>query len=190
MKKEIELNEDIYIEARDVLLNEGIDVNTAINMFFKKIVKEKTIGFMFEKTNVLSRPEMANNSQDVRLSLAGFVGTDKMTKKLAKRYFADKGINIFGDCFFASENNTTHIFWANIHCCVLLQDWWLMLNDKTKRVVNLFKIPANTFVKDEFVMRADQPEIIDLQIAYNDPTFTDNRSHISFKQFYIDKILY
>ena len=44
--------------------------------------------------------------------------------------------------------------------------------------------------ENDFVMRADKPDVVDLQIAYNDPTFTDNRSHISFSRFLVKSIRY
>ena len=47
MKREFELNEDTYIEAKNIVQEEGLDIDTAVNIFFKKIVKEGSIGFLF-----------------------------------------------------------------------------------------------------------------------------------------------
>lgn len=183
MKKEIEFDEDIYISAKTILQEEGISVSNAINMFLKKVVKENTIGFLFNK------PESDRQHIDQDNLEASF-SQNRMTKSLAKRLFYNKGFTISDKYVFASENNSTHIFWANIHYRVLSQKWSLVLNDKSKKIIRLFEIPSNEFRQQDFVMRADKPEIIDLQIGYNDPTFTDNRSQISFKRFLVDSIKY
>lgn len=183
MKIEFEIDENMYNNVISVLQNDGLDVNIAINIFLNKLVNAGTISFLFN-----------NKSQDIErkdnVVLCNNIQTSKMTKNLAKRLFSTKGIIFNNNCVFASENSSTHIFWANIHYEILSKDWYLILNDKSKEVLCLFFIPANEFCFKDFVMRADKPEIIDLQIAYNDPTFTDNRSKIEFRRYLVDSINY
>lgn len=181
MKKEFELDEDIYISAKNIIQNSGLDIEKTINIFLKRIVKEDSISFLFNKSNALSvsNRNFENYNQDCR-----------MTKSIAKRLFMNEGYAFRGKCVFASENSSTHIFWANIHYSILSQDWTLILNDKSRKKMYLLLIPANTFSFSDLVMRADKPEIIDLQIAYNDPTFTDNRSGIAFNSYIVKTLNY
>ena len=187
MKREFELNEEEYIVAKNILQEEGLNVDIAVNIFFKKIVKEGSIGFLFGRNdNQTIKP--INTFQGINNE--NCIIENRMTKSVAKRLFIDKGFKINNNCIFASENSSTHIFWANIHYSILSQDWSLILNDKSKKTLHLLSIPGSKFSAEDFVMRADKPEIIDLQIAYNDPTFTDNRSGISFHGFIVESINY
>lgn len=187
MKREFELNEDKYVEARSIIQEEGLDIDTVVNVFFNKIVKEGSISFLFSK-----KEEESETSSIFSMSLDKnhFSMNDRMTKSIAKRLFWEKNIRVGDNCIFASENRSTHIFWANIHYSILSQDWFLILNDRSKKLLHLISIPAGEFDADDLVMRADKPEIIDLQIAYNDPTFTDNRSGISFAQYIVKTLNY
>ena len=51
-------------------------------------------------------------------------------------------------------------------------------------------IPAQSLKESDLVSRSDNEEKIDLQIAYNDVTFTDGRSKVSFADFLIKSISY
>lgn len=183
----IEINEDVYILAKKIIEDEGVGFNYAINIFLKKIIKEKSIGFLFEK-NYNDKTEIKQISQeDNKLEM---VNINKMTKSVAKRLFIDKGFKISNNYIFASENSATHIYWANMHYSILFQDWSLVLNDKSNKKLYLLFIPAETFNINDLVVRADKTEVVDLQIAYNDPTFTDNRSKISFSKYIVKTINY
>ena len=171
MNYNINLDEKVYNNAEKILSNEGLDNSTAINMFLKKVVKENSIAFLFEQPNF-------NYSEDLELKRPA-----KMTKNIAKRLFLEQGFEISPNCNFASENQNSHNFWANPPFTVLLSDWFLILNNKTKRELYLFIIPENSISKYNLAKRADMPNVADIQIAYNDPTFTDNRSGVSFKKY-------
>lgn len=183
----IEINEDVYTLANEILEDEGMEFNYAVNMFLKKIIKEKSIGFLFVKNNNCN---IESNSISQDINMREIVNVNKMTKNIAKRLFSEKGYQISANYVFASENKSTHIFWANFHYSILSQDLNLILNDITNKMLYLLFIPANTINANDLVMRADKPEIVDLQIAYNDPTFTDNRSGISFSKHIIETINY
>lgn len=183
----IELNEEIYLLAKDVIEDAGLEIDNAINIFLKKIVKENSIGFLFAKNDNCN---IESNSVSHDINIREIVNVNKMTKNIAKRLFSEKGYQISLNYVFASENMSTHIFWANFHYSILSQDLTLILNDKTNKTLYLLFIPANTLNANDLVMRADKPEIVDLQIAYNDPTFTDNRSGISFSKHIIETINY
>ncbi len=91
---------------------------------------------------------------------------------------------------YASKNDTMDIYWANPSYSMLQRNWNLILNDNINRVVYIFRIPACSGLENRLIARADRTEKIDLQIYYNDFTFTDSRSKISFKPFYVGKVDY
>ncbi len=195
MKYEIYLDEKNYQMADTILQDEGLNMSIAINMFLKRVIKENSIGFIFSKANQSFNEDLtltAPNDINTKIIKNHSYNSDiiTMTKNIAKRLFNEKGYNI-GDIYtFASENERSHVFWANPSYLVLNKNWFLILNDKSKRILSLFEIPAGEIKRYELVMRSDNQNLIDLQIAYNDPTFTDNRSHISFKPYFVDKITY
>ena len=195
MKYEIYLDEKNYQMADTILQDEGLNMSIAINMFLKRVIKENSIGFIFSKANQSFNEDLTLtplNDFNTKIIKNYSYNSDiiTMTKNIAKRLFNEKGYNIGNIYTFASENERSHVFWANPSYLVLNKNWFLILNDKSKRILSLFEIPAGEIKRYELVMRSDNQNLIDLQIAYNDPTFTDNRSHISFKPYFVDKITY
>lgn len=65
-----------------------------------------------------------------------------------------------------------------------------ILNDWIKGELHLFMIPAHAIDRRFMVSRVDLREKIDLQIGYNDPTFTDTRSKQSFAKYLVMSIRY
>ena len=116
--------------------------------------------------------------------------TNQMTKSLAIKSFTSNGNKISKCTTFASKNKTAYNYWANPSCDYLNYDWSLILNDWENKIIYLFNIPAYSIPEEELVMRSDDPSLMDLQIKYNDPAFTDNRSGISFKPYLVDEISY
>ena len=188
--KEIVLNvqEDLLNNVAEVLDDIGLDVNSAIKMFFKRIDKEKSIGFLIsaspcqkneDKGNTHTYTQTTNDSNDVR-----------MTKNLAIRLFRENGYTIGNNVTFASKNKMAYNYWANPDFSVLQSEWELILNDWQERTIYLFRVPANSITSNALVCRNDKKSAIDLQIAYGDISFTDNRSKVSFKPYLIDSLKY
>ena len=106
--------------------------------------------------------------------------------------FEKKGYAINEDhTTYASKNKTNYTYWANPQFSLLRQNWYLILNDWPNRTLYLFLIPANSISPDELMPRKDKPDIIDLEIYYNDPTFTDSRKKlVSFLKYKVDEMNY
>ena len=102
-----------------------------------------------------------------------------MTKNKAIALFINNGNSFNGNITFASKNKTAYNYLANPAFEVLDSDWFLILNDWVHQEVYLFEIAAKTFRYNQLVSRADKSQI-DLQIMYEDNSFTDTRSKISF----------
>lgn len=189
MKKLIvDIDESLLKNTEEVLDEMGLDIGTAIKVMFKRIVREGNPSFLFNNKSV--KTPIDNNGQQEEIMPE--VKTDepiKMTKNKAIALFRNKGITFNGNVTFASKNKTAYNYWANPSFEVLDNDWFLILNDWMRREIYLFKIPAKTYRYNQLVSRADKSQI-DLQIMYEDNSFTDTRSKISFAKYLKDKISY
>lgn len=114
----------------------------------------------------------------------------KMDKRNAIELFYNQGNVIHRNCTFASKNRTTDCYWANPNFRLLQGNWSLILNDDINNVLYLFNIPANSISSGRLVARSDLHHLIDLQINYRDPSFTDRRSDFSFSKFLVAEIKY
>lgn len=114
----------------------------------------------------------------------------KISKKQAKQLITNEGVNIRGHITFSSENSGVYKYWANPSINYIYNDWWLILNDVDHRILYTFFIPANSIRETDIVVRADKPELIDLQINYDDDFFMDSRSKIYFHKWLIKTIKY
>lgn len=179
-----EIDDNTINKANQILEEEGMSIDYAINILLRKIIKEGTIGFLF------SHSKSVSNYEDSQVIKTNISPTTSMTKSIAKRMFIMNGYQVSNNLNFASENKATRNYWMNPSIDVLEEDWDFILHDKTNRTLHLFKVPKNSLYKDVLFVRPDIPNLIDIHIAYNDPTFSDNRSEISFKPFYQGTIEY
>lgn len=189
MAKLIKVDSQLFKEAQDVLDDIGIEVETVVRMALKRVVKDKNISFL---TAPVEKPVIPKEQPQPPVSpQATFMTEEKpMTKSRAIALFEQKGIKISKNATYASKNRAAYNYWANPYFFALDREWFLILNDWIRKELHLFVIPADTLHKSQLVARADQPEMIDLQICYNDPQFTDNRSKISFARFLVKTIRY
>ena len=104
--------------------------------------------------------------------------------------FRERGYLLSRNTTFASNNRTTSHYWANPSFDTLEDDWYLILHDRQNQELHLFKIKAGAIDASELVCRNDRKDRIDLQIYYNDPTYRDSRSKLSFSKFLIADIVY
>ena len=144
--------------------------------------------------NLETRPKrifVANSFKQKTEPKTSLYNYSKITKSEAINLFMGRGFYIRRNITFASENkSSSKHFWANPNVRYLRDDWWLILNDISKRTLHLFFIPANSINSNSMYLRSDKPDLIDMQINYNDKTFTDSRSYISFENWLKDSIKY
>ena len=115
----------------------------------------------------------------------------KITKHKAISCFRSNGFSVDGNITFSSENDSYgRKFWANPKVVFLKYDWWLILNDIDKKEIHLFFIPANSLSYRDIYVRRDKPDLIDLQINYNDYNFEDSRSKVCFKKWFKKTLKY
>ena len=188
---DIQMNEadEILIDNAAAILDEmGLDIETSIRVMLKRIVRDGNAAFLFDNKPFKVPPvNMPEEKKESSVSSSG--KTIKMTKNKAIALFKNKGTAFDGSITFASKNKASGNYWANPLFNVLTDNWFLMLNDWSCQKIYLFKIPKNTFKAEHLIPRADVYKI-DLQIMYDDNSFTDIRSKISFAKFLKDEISY
>ncbi len=119
------------------------------------------------------------------------VGRNTLTKSEAIEIFAKRNYTLWPSrTTFASKNSSMKSYWANPSVGLLKKNWHLILNDWKNRILYLFFIPAYSISLAEIKKRGDNPEKIDLQIGYKNPTFTDSRSGYKFLKYKVDEINY
>lgn len=187
MKTELDIDEKLLTQANSVLENVGMDIQTIVKVLLTRVVKEGSIIFLFsqnapEASRVLKEQENNSNVNEPF--------NFKMTKSRAKRLFESAEIKITDKVTFASKNRAVANYWANPSLDVLKTESSLILNDVVRKKLILFIIPANAIKETELKKRRDKPDLIDLQIAYNDNTYTDTRSGYSFSKYFIKEIDY
>lgn len=190
------LDDEVVNQAEKILDSINMDLNSAVTILLKKIIKEGNALFLFHQTNILPNVEIMNSSNHLKQKKANeeekymaitnnATMKPDMTKSKAIRIFKNIGLNISGEITFASKNRTANNYWANPAFDVLSKNWTLILNDWVNRILYLLIIPANSINESQLVSRNDKKNVIDLQIAYDDSTFTDNRSGFSFKEYIV-----
>lgn len=185
--KELKLfvNETLLQNVESILEENGLDLQSIFNVLLKKIDRENDIGFLFGQNsyvNVIQQKDAVSRDKHE----FGSRNDVTMSKTIAKRMFSLTDRNVT----YASKNKGVNNYWANPLCSSLEDDWYLILNDWRARELHLFKVPAGSLDAEELVVRADKIEFIDLQIAYNDSDFTDTRSGIKFKPFFVKTMKY
>lgn len=182
MPKIIALDSQLVKSVEPILNDVGIDLDTVLKMTLKKIARDKDISFLMAK-----QPDVpAANT----VTPTALVSDDRISKGRAIALFEAQGFRVNRNVTFASKNRSAYNYWANPYFFALDNDWYLILNDWQKKELHLFLISARSIHPDSMVCRIDQKDKIDLQICYNDPTYTDNRSKISFAKYLLKSIRY
>lgn len=191
MKKiTIEVQEDTLDQATGVFEDLGLDVESAVRMFLKRVVKDQSVAFVLPSTNATGVSKQAAKRVDPQTSKTAKIDRGEMRKTLAVKIFKERGRYIDKNVTYSSKNRTTYNYWSNPHFSVLKEDWTLILNDWANHKLYLFRIPHKSISASDLVGRSDKPELIDIQIPDDSPNFVDKRSNFSFKRFLIDQLDY
>lgn len=222
MRVDFEINEELYRQAESVFDDAGIDSETAVRMFFKRVVKEGSFAFLLQDRQPVREESVQNDDANLHISRLESLfdvaaqnfenaspseknmafgrrftnqndaktDSDRMRKSNAVRLLLSKGYDLYRTITFASKNTGAYNYWANPDDYYVKYDWSLILNDWMERKLYLFNIPAGSIADNVLVPRADKPDKIDLQIMYNDVTFTDNRSGFSFAKYLVGEVKY
>jgi len=186
MANEIYIEKQLLQDAEQILEKLGLDASTVTKMALKRVVRDGGISFL-----IADLPKIEVDPTTVSpVPAVSTVEQGKITKSAATNLFKSKGYSTNHNVTFASKNKVGNYYWANPLFDALKQDWYLILNDWNRKELHLFKIPIHTLNANDLVSRSDNEDKIDLQIAYNDATFTDSRSKTSFAQFLVTTVSY
>ena len=186
MENTIYVDEQLLRNAERILEEIGLDASAVAKMALKRVVRDGGISFLV--TDV-PRIEIQTPVETVA-QIPVVEETGRINKSAAVNLFRRNSVYTNNNVTFASKNKAGNYYWANPLFDALKQDWYLILNDWIKKELHLFKIPAHALKESDLVSRSDNEEKIDLQIAYNDVTYTDGRSKVSFDRFHIKSISY
>ena len=183
MTSMIYVDEQLLQQTEQILERIGLDADTVVKMTLKRVLRDGGVSFL-----VSDLPKFEIEPRTINVPATPDDG--KITKSIAVNLFKSKGFFTSRNTTFSSKNKASNFYWANPLFEALKQDWYLILNDWQKSELHLFKIPVHSLKENDLVCRADNDAKIDLQIAYNDVTFTDSRSKISFANFLVESISY
>ena len=168
-----EVNEGVLAQAEQVLDHIGLDVETALRMFLKRVSNEGSVSFLLASAPVAAAPVQASEAEEEK----------GITKSVAKRILAQRGYETGDVVRYSKRNKATRNYWQNLELDLFNGVIFLILNDQFSRTLHLFKIPAGSLCPNDLVVRADKPTMADLQICGDDPCFTDSKSGIRFDRF-------
>lgn len=187
MANAIYVDEQLLRDAERILEEIGLDASAVTKMALKRVVRDGSISFLVAD---VPRIEVQAPVEAVPAPPATDMGSGRINKSAATNLFRRNGVYANNNVTFASKNKAGNYYWANPLFDALKQDWYLILNDWIKKELHLFMIPEQALKESDLVSRSDNEEKIDLQIAYNDATFTDGRSKVSFVEFLVKSISY
>lgn len=174
-------------------LNEEL-LKNLLEMYFgekytEKEVKEAMLGYKIIVKKEGENLGLVRKYVSTPVDPIGKVGSF-ISKKEAIGLFESKGQTVYSNVTFASKNRTAYNFWANPPIDFLKNNWSLILNDTLARRIYLFNIPAYSIHEGDLETRTDRNYLINLQIEYNDPMFTDSRSKYQFGKYLVDECSY
>jgi len=190
MKITLDIKDDVLQESEDVLNEQDLTLELAVQLFLQKIVKRGSIAWLFDNTSNNVNYTIMQSRHFPTFTANQDKTKNKMIKSRAIRLLRNEGYTIYKTSTFASKNSGANNFWANPSFDYLDEDWTLILNDWINNKLYLFNIPKGSIDSSELTPRADKSEVIDLQIMFSDSTFTDNRSNYSFLKFKVAEINY
>lgn len=186
----ISIDDSLLKNATQLLDQIGLDIQSAVKVFITRLVREQSISFLLDSIQPIQKAALPIDQTVTRNSVLYQSEKGDMTKSRALSLFRYEGVIFNRNVTFASKNRTAYNYWANPEFQMLKNDWYLILNDWSKKELYLFLIPANTINASELTARSDKSYLIDLQIAYSDDNFCDNRSGYCFLKHLIKQIKY
>ena len=157
---------------------------------YEKVRKSFNISVSFdEKIKTAVHNQVCKNKNIVYRDYSnGVHHSDVLSKSEGIELCKSNGFDVGRNCTWASENKSKQNFWANPNTNCIQSDWWLILNDISKKRIYVFFVPANSL--KQLTQRADKKHQFDIQIKYDDNTFTDTRSHVKFCKWFQKELKY
>ncbi|NLD36910.1 MAG: type I restriction enzyme HsdR N-terminal domain-containing protein [Desulfatiglans sp.] len=159
-----------------------------LSRYTKEEFDEATKSFNINISQVNSAIQESISKQPITNNDITGTHAQSLSKSDAINLCKQNGINVNGFITFSSENASNLKFWANPSKKCLTQNWWLLLNDVSRRQLHVFYIPGNSIQENQIKTRGDLPDKIDLQIINKNSIFEDSRSKLNFNKWYFKNI--
>lgn len=130
----------------------------AIENFIKSI--NITIKNINEKVNKLNNLINENTNKVYPLKQLQKLKSYNLDKNEALMILQKNDISISNHVTFANLNTPNGKYSANVNLKYLNYDWTIILNDGYNEKIHIFKIPANTFISNNFYIRTDKNLIV------------------------------
>ncbi len=203
-KVSISVEERIISEAGHILEGICMDVEMAVKVFLRRVMKDKSIAFLINTTATNKEDDSLNNKKEksstektIGLTTVNPVDNftpdfsnlsgDEMSKSIALSMFRKEGLKIGKNITYASSKSS---YYANPKYECLVENWWIILNDRKREIIYLLYVPAGELAASDLEGLKNSVEKATILIRYNDPTFTDLRSEISFEKYFVKSIQY
>lgn len=145
-------------------------------------------------------PVTPNNMKYIKLPAAHEGATNitgnKLSRKQAQNICYKNAIDVRG--FYNLSNWVDafgkYIYWVDADIKSVEHDWYLLFNDEAEKLLHVFKIPKNSYSKDNFYIKDPDTakEKIDIKCNVDDPDFNiyNAKIKIDLLSFEIAKISY
>ena len=155
-----------------------------IKMYTDKVIDEKKEP---ESKPVVNKTIVSLAFDSDILSEGGKKATNYLKETLIKSDYISSDWKLT----HAKLNKDGKRFWANPTEDYIQFDWCLVLNDVYKKVLYIFKIPANSLSIDQMKIRIHQGKrLLDLEIVYKNEIFVCMASKVNFTKWHVETCEY
>lgn len=147
-------------------------------LFDISLTKTPSPGFVSNVTGMIEQNRMFDARANKGTSLSD-IGL--LSKNEAIAFCQKSGIELNEDVVYCSENKTGGFYFVNVHKDLFSVNFTILLNDRTRRELNVFNIISNAVSRSKFALK--DRNTISLQISSRDNLYRDSYSRISFDKF-------
>ena len=163
--------------------------NEIRTLFDVQLTKTPTPGFVTNIGNsILENNRLFSSGVEGIKKSVNFSDIGLLSKNDAIALCHKNGIELIGDVVYCSENKTGGFYFVNIHKDMFGVNFVLLLNDRTKRELNVFNILSNSISRSRFAMK--DRNTITLQISSRDNLYKDGFSKVLFDKYLAHTFVY
>lgn len=182
------LSKNLVLDALKKYLGEDysdIEIEDALNTIEIDIREKKTNSVVFETKK---EKHLSKLNFDKNILEAG----GKKASSYIKEVFIKSGyISNTTETTLAKLNKDGKRYWANPKAEFIHKDWCLILNDNTKHILYVFKIPANSISDSQVSTRIHQGStLLDIEIIHEEEEFVCMSSKLQYNKWFVEQFNY
>lgn len=140
-----------------------------------------------------SKAEQDRTSQIVSSTISSHrtqvaLGNGIIQRQQAIKMVQERGIGANANFSFVSENKSINKYICTVPIDFLKTEWVLILNNSTKREINIFVIPPKLLTKKNFY--SVDKQTFNISIRCRDMTYQDEHNKLKFDRFFVETIPY